>query len=785
MSKNENFDQENDDINILQEVRYYLFFWPWFLFSVILMVFSSFLYLRYSTDIFSTSAMLQVKDAKSDPSTFLTQSAGSMFNFNRVKLENHTTQIISNSNIGDVIDLLDLQTEVYLVGRVKSALKFGDQIPFKINFKTDNIFEDGINFKYKKDFGSSIEFNGKIYDLGDETFFECDDFNLEILNFEEDTEDVKDDIDYLIKRTTKNIAASLLFSSITITPSDKEGDNIELKIKGSNIKRNETILNTLIEVAHKDQVEEKRIIYQLSINFINSRLISIVNEIDSLRLETTGFKSKNLIFSPQAQTSNALSSLNQLEQEKFDLSTQFELTKSLKNNLNSQVDFSLLPSNIGINSGDVNELVLAYNKIVLRRNELLSGATLQNPLVVQLSLQLTSLKKNILSSIDNYIENIQTTLSKSNEFQNSTNSQVSRIPELEARLLEFQRKYELSENLYLFLLQRREEASISYESTLPDTRVINPAYTDLIPISSRPEIIFLGSIIFGLFIPFGILYILKALDNKIHTREDIQKFSMDYDILGEVPFVEELETIDDSRGIFAESSRIIRSNISFKIDTTKKCNVILSTSSIKSEGKTVTSVNLASTYVAADKKVLLIGADLRNPQIHNVLNIERKDVEKGLSNLIFEKNVTDLNEFIFKQKVFGKQLDVMYSGTIPPNPAELLGSDYFKKLIEKLKSSYEYIIIDSAPLMLVSDSFELIKYSDIVVYTVRSGYTDNKIIPFIESLIQDKKINNIGFVLNGIKLGPKSYYKYGYSYRYSYQYKYNYGYGYGYKSDNS
>ena len=170
--------------------------------------------------------------------------------------------------------------------------------------------------------------------------------------------------------------------------------------------------------------------------------------------------------------------------------------------------------------------------------------------------------------------------------------------------------------------------------------------------------------------------------------------------------------------------------------------------------------------------------------MHNIFKVDRKSTGKGLSSIIVDKSLS-IDDYITKQKVFGKEFDVLYSGIIPPNPAELLGSDNFKKLLNDLKSLYDYVIIDSAPLMLVSDTYELIQYSDIVVYTLRSGHTDKKIIPFINSLIEDKKVDNIGFVLNGIKLGPKSYYKYGYSYRYSYQYKYNYGYGYGYGEDKS
>jgi len=780
MESIENFSQEDNRMNIIEEIKYYLFFWPWFLMSILLLFFGSFIYLRYSSNSFSSSATLQVKDAKSDPSSFLTQSAGAMFNFNRVKLDNYISQIVSKSNLSEVVDLLELQTKVYSIGRIKSSLLFDDQIPFKINFMSDKVYNDGITLIIEES-NNSVEFNGKKYNLGNGDYFEHDDFNIRIFKFP----DQREKIEYLITRSSHVSAVNSLSTSVLVSASSKEGDNIDINIKGLNINRNEAIINTLIDVAHNDQVKEKRKIYDLSINFINSRLVSIVNEIDSLSLETTGFKSKNLIFSPVDQTANALSSLNELEQENFDLTTQFELAKSLKINLKSQSDFSLLPSNIGINSGNVNELVFTYNSIVLKRNEILSGATLKNPAVLQLSLQLKTLKQNILSSIDNYLENIQTSLSKFNEFKKSTNNQVAKIPELEARLLEFQRKFELSENLYLFLLQRREEASISYEATLPNTRIINYANTNLTPVSPKRKIVYFGSLILGLLLPFSILYILKILDTKLHTREDLQKLAPNMSILGEVPFIEDINSIFESRSIFAESSRVIRSNIDFKIDKTKDCNIILCTSSIKSEGKTVSAVNIASSYVAADKKVLLIGGDLRNPQLHNVMKVDRNTTKKGLSNLITNPNISIDKNIIQSFDVFNNKLDILFSGIIPPNPAELLESNNFNKILDKLKSSYDYIIIDSAPLLLVSDTYALLKKSDLTIFTTRSGFTDKKIIPFINELVQDRKVDNIGIILNAVKLGPKSYYRYGYSYRYSYQYKYNYGYGYGYGEDKS
>jgi capsular exopolysaccharide synthesis family protein len=774
MITQENFtDLENDSIYIVKELRYYAFFWPWFLTSVIVMFLSAFVYLHYTSNTYNTTATLQVRDAKSDPSSFLAQSAGSMFNFNRVKIDNYITQITSKPNLQNVVQALDLQTKIHSVGHVRNSIKYGDQIPFVIEFKTDTIYPNGINIEFVNN-KPSLSFGEKQYQLMPGQTFELEDFRLAL------SEMPQGDSEFLITRIRNANAIAALSSSIDVIASTEEGDNIDLSIKGSSVKRNEAIINNLIEIANAKQVSEKRQIYALSIDFINSRLSSIVKEIDSLSLQTTSFKSDNLIFSAAAQTSNALSSLTDLEQEKFNLTTQLELAKSLLKNLQSQSNFSLLPSNIGINSTNVNELVLAYNTLVLERNGLLSGATQRNPIIIQLSTQLTDLKQNILSSTENYLDNLEIALSEFDEFKTTTSTKVAKIPKLEATLQAFERKFQIAENLYLFLLQKREEASISYEATLPDTRVINYAHTNPIPVSPKNKIIFLTALITGFLLPFAVLFLFKTLDTKLHTREDLQKSLPNLDILGEVPFVDDVNAITkDSRGMFAESTRVIRSNINFKLPNQTTSKVILCTSSIKGEGKTICAFNIAASYTATGKKVILLGADLRNPQLHSLLEIER-DNKKGLSTSAVSENHTNFSDSIMSYKIFNNTMDILSSGPIPPNPAEILGSSKCFDIINSLKNIYDVVVIDSAPLVLVSDTLPLLKLADLVLYSVRAHYTDVKLAPFIRGLVEDKKIDNIGIVFNGIKAGGSSYYKYGYGYRYSYQSRYNYGYGYGY-----
>ena len=767
---------EQDGLNIIKELQYYLFFWPWFLLSVIIFFTSSFIYLRYTNTSFITTATLQVKDSSSDPSSFLSQNTGTMFNLNRTKIDNYIAQIKANKIIKDVVESLDLQTTIYNVGRIKESIVFGDQIPFKIEFKKDEIFDQIIlNLEPNN---SSVEFAGEKITFDSSYPLETDDFIITV----NETDDTNLN-QYLIKRASKQNTLNKLLNKIQVYSTGSQGDNLEISTKGTNVKRNEAILNNLINATHNAQIKDKQEIYTLSIDFINDRLITIKNEIDSLSFQTIGFKSDNLIFSADAQTSTALNSISTINEERFMLETQKALAELIRKNLEGQEDYSLLPSNIGLTNGNVNELVLSYNEMILNRKNLLAGATTKNPMIIEINKQLNDLKKNIFTSINNYILSIDTSLDKYKELKNRTSKEVSKIPGLEVSLFGFERKLQIAETVYMFLLQKREEASISYESTVPNTRVINYANTNMVPISPKKNYIIFGSILLSLFLPGLVLYILKITDSKIHSRDQLSKLIPNLDFLGEVPFNDNVQSLIDSRSIFAESARIIRSNISFKLPKKNSCSVILSTSSVKGEGKTISAFNLAASYAAAGEKILLIGGDLRNPQLHKILSLKRKSNDKGLVNSILNFSNFSTKDYIQSTTVFKNKLDLMLSGPIPPNPAELLSSSDFSNLLNKLRQNYDYIVIDSAPLVLVSDTIPLLKQVDLVIYTVRAHFTDKKLTTFINDLIKSKKINKMGLILNGIKAIPNSsYYKYGYGYRYSYQYKYNYGYGYGYGS---
>jgi capsular exopolysaccharide synthesis family protein len=492
----------------------------------------------------------------------------------------------------------------------------------------------------------------------------------------------------------------------------------------------------------------------------------------------------NDIYDSDKQTSTLLSEITKKEEASFNLKVQLDISTSLLNQLKSQENFEILPANIGISDLGINELLVSYNTLVMERNTLLVSAPNNSPLVIEMNRKLNNLKTANLEGISRYIENLKVSLSSYKKDKAETLGIVAEFPEKVYNMRTLAREFKFAEDLLVFLSQRKEEASISYVSVLPNLKVLSYGVANNFPISPNKNTIYFGGLALGILIPFGILYILKILDTKINTREDLEKGLPELNILGEVPFDENYSSENDDRGIIAESTRVIRSSMSFLLNQNKP-QVIITTSTIKGEGKSFVSYNIAQSYNALGKKVILIGADLRNPQVHTLLGIERGNL--GLSTFLNDVNYNDLDKLIVKGKSID-EIDYLLSGAIPPNPSELLMRPRMKELLEILKSSYDLIIIDSAPLLLVSDTTPILPLCDLVVYVSRAQYSDKNIFPFIKEIHGRENMPPFGMVLNGlIASGSSSGYGYGYrysyKYRYSYTYKYNYGYGYGYGQD--
>jgi capsular exopolysaccharide synthesis family protein len=743
---NQSYLQEEDSIDIKKEVGYYLFFWPYFLSGIVIAMVSAFLYLKTADLIYTSSAQLQIKKPAEDAASFLTGGM-EFFGFDQVNVENDIAVLTSQHILSQVVTRLDLQTKIYSVGRVRSNLRFNDNYSRFVNVKAPN-----------KSLYWNVEItNQKAY------------FTQDTLNFSINKE-----------RNPLNDAVAALRFNLEATAASKQGEIINLNFQGINKARNEAVLNTVMQVMQDDQVEDKRLISKVSLAFINDRLDGLTNSIDTLSQNTIAYQMSNGVFDPVAQTGNALSNIVKGQEEAFAIGIQLEIAKALLEKLESQASYQILPANIGIENESVNTLVNSYNAVVTQRNNLLISATTKSPMVIQLSSQLDNAKEAIVAGVNRYIEALQTSLSGFQNMEAKTKGIVAGLPSKENTLRAYARDFKIVEELYVFLLERKEEASISYISALPNIKLLSYGVSSRFPISPKVKITYLAALLLGILIPFGILFLLKMLDSKINTRDDLENGLKGITVLGEMPFAENTEDLDDGgRGLIAESARVLRSGLSFQLKT-DATNVICVTSTIKGEGKSFVSYNLAQSYAALGKKVILVGADLRNPQIHKFLNQKRENI--GLTTYLSNENFNDIDSLITKATKSGG-LDYLLTGAIPPNPSELLMRSRTKELLDILKQSYDLILIDSAPLLLVSDTTALLPLCDSVVYVTRSQYSEKKTFSFILNMQQRENVPPFGMVLNGLRSGGLTGSNYGYKYRYSYGYTYNYGYGYGYGSD--
>jgi capsular exopolysaccharide synthesis family protein len=764
--------QEEESIDIKKEVGYYLFFWPYFIVAISIAMVSAFMYLKTADRIYTSSAQLQIKKGSEDAASFLT---GGMeyFGFDQVNVENDIAVLTSQNILSQVVERLNLQTNIFTVGRVNAKLQFDNEYTRFVTVKTPNTYQHW-----------DIEITDK------KAIFTQDTISLTINKGDvfryKDTEITLNDSLFIkdqnlgIQQYSFNQAVATLRSNLIATPVSDRGEIINLVFSGVNKLRNETILNTVMQVMKDDQVEDKRLISKVSLAFINDRLEDLTKSIDTLSQRTISYQMENGVYDPVVQTGNALSNIVKGQEEAFGIGIQLEIAKALLEKLESQASYQILPVDIGIKNESVNTLVNSYNEVVTKRNNLLVSTTTKNPMLMQLSSRLDNVKAAIIKGVDRYIEGLQTSLSSFKKMEAKTKGIVAGLPSKESALRAYARDFKIGEELYIYLLQRKEEASISYISALPNIKILSSGVSNNAPISPKTQTIYLVSFLLGLLIPFGIFFTLKMLDTKINTKDDLQKGLKGITVLGEMPFTENPNDADDSgRGLIAESTRVLRAGLSFQLKS-DITNVICVTSTIKGEGKSFVSHNLAMSYSALGKKVILVGADLRNPQIHKFMGVKRENI--GLTTYLSDENFNDIDSLITNATTDGG-LDYLLTGAIPPNPSELLMRPRMKDLLEVLKQSYNFIIIDSAPLLLVSDTTALLPTCDSVVYVTRSQFSEKKLFPFILEMQQRENVPPFAMVLNGMRAGANNGYNYGYKYRYSYGYTYNYGYGYGYGRD--
>ena len=783
------YDTEESD-KIRNDILRYISFWPYFLILVTTFFSIAFLYLKYTSISLKTTAIIEIMD-ESQNSEMALPTELTVFNRSMINLENEITRLKSFRINSSVVKELKANILYYKIGRLKNSQISPEQWydEYELDFKIDTdlidekstylirtsdnllkissfIDENDLNKTYSFKSLSTLNQN---HDLPFELTIKSDN-NLSV-----DRELIFSSFDNQTNKFRNNLDVAVL---------GRDSDQLLLSLTHENHLIAESYLNSLTKEFDNDGIFDRKLEYERTIEFVNQREVILKQNLNIIELRKQNYLQENNLTDISLDANNNIDLKYTYNSEIFQIESQKQISEYLIE-LITELEYGYLPINIGLENFDLNNMINDFNEIVSERFKYLNEAGTNNFLVKSLEPQLDNLKQNISVSLNNFSNSLDLKLNnlrlKENEFDNEYN----RVPENEKTLRAIERELSIKEALYLLLLQKREEASINLAVVKPTIKIVDQAITDFNSAKPNSRIIYSASILLSIILYFSVLYIWFFLDNKIHNKDDLIKLlNPEIPIVGEIPFLKDIKFNSSSRSLIAESIRMLLSNLRFTIinSDSKKSNVIIFTSSIKGEGKTLASVNTAlclANDLNREKKVILLGTDLRNPQVHKSFDVDK--TQAGISEIIYKSDVKNYKNYIQKFD----NLDVLFSGSIPPNPTSLLSSEEFKILVSDLKREYDYVIIDSAPCLLVSDTFQYIDLADSVVYLFRANFTDSKISDFINEIYSSKLSKKLNIVLNAVGNSSSYGYKYGYQYGYKYGYKYgyNYGYGYGYSEE--
>lgn len=535
---------------------------------------------------------------------------------------------------------------------------------------------------------------------------------------------------------------------------NKRTNVISLSVEDSNIERGKDFLNTLIELYNKRGLEEKNIEATKTGQFIDERLTIISKELFDIEKEIEQYKVDNKILDVVEDARAAYS-----KREHY---SDIQLQAELRSHIVAIVeDFINNPENknslLISTSGVVGDAIAKYNNLLIARRELLRSAKEDNPIIKKLDIQIDLAWQNIKDVLAASKKEKDVSLTDIKILEDEMQGLVAEAPARERTYLNMKRQQSIKSELFMFLLQRREDNLITLAANTPKGQIIDAAYNLNKPISLSKKIILLIWLFLGFAIAAGYLYIKDLFRNKFSTREELEKLTA-LPLLGEVAVNDTGRNIVVSSGdntSISELFRLMRSNLQFILSNGEK--VMLVTSSISGEGKSFISCNLAASLALTGKRVVVVGLDIRQPKLGEYLNI---DGRAGVTNYLASNSVS-INDIIHKEP-FASGLDVILAGPVPPNPAELLLSDRLEELFKELKKKYDYVIIDSAPVGMVSDTFSIDRISDICIYVCRADYTEKDNIRYAEKLSEDKKLKKLYLVLNATN--TKKGYGYGYGY---------------------
>ncbi|WP_169815730.1 GumC family protein [Pseudotamlana agarivorans] len=757
---------EEETTNIRQELEKYLYYWKWFILSLVLALIGAYLYLRYTPNAYEVSTTILIDDGSKGgmaPELAVFEELG--MGENKKNLQNEITILKSRSLTEQVAKNLNLNVSYFKEGQIRHTEIFKSDVPFKINFLNDenNFIHLGASFNIKVTSPTTYNLINPNDDVENQyTFGEKVSFHgIDMILTPNKKTNSSVSHSYLVAITPLKNVVQNLRNRIQVNLLNANASVVELKLQSRSIKKSQVILDEWVRQYNKNAIEYKSLIGKNTDAFIKERLALIEKELVKVDKSAETFKTSNKLTDISTETGIVLEKNSAIEQEIIELSTQLKLVDLVMSHI-SENSNELIPESIGLSESDINSNSSRYNEILLERTRIAKSSGKNNPVLINLDTQLEQIKESITQGLVNLKSSLKVSLNEAKRQEQQIASRITSAPKQEREYRDIQRQQQIIETLYLFLLQKREENAISLAVTAPNAKLIDKAQSTGGPVSPKRQVVYLGAIILGVLVPFSIIFLIQILDNKIHTPKELEAL-VKAPFVGDVPTTVKQDRMvsKDDRGSLAEAFRMLRTNVNFLLGNTENTGqTIFVTSTIPGEGKTFVSINLSTVFAMTNKKILLIGADIRKPKFIEYLNVET--AKMGLTEYLADKTIDPLD--IISPQQWG--FDMIQSGAIPPNPAELLMNGRLDELLAYGKANYDFIIVDTAPVNAVTDTMQIASKADLFLYVVRANYLDKRLLDIPKHLYNEKRVQNMALVMNGTD--PKKGYGYGYG-----------GYGYG------
>ena len=599
-----------------------------------------------------------------------------------------------------------------------------------------------------------------------------------------DSTDIKGQQTIMATVSSPRGVASDYSGALSIEPTSKTTTIAQISLKDTNKQRGADFVNKLVEIYNRDANDDKNEVATKTAQFINARIEIINGELGTTEQALESFKRDAGLTDLKSDAQLALSENSEYEKKRAENSTQLRLVQFLAGYANNPDHaYEVLPVNVGLTDTGLTELINRYNEMLLERKRLLRTSSENNPVVVNLDASIRAMRSNVLTTINSVQRGLAITQADLERQAGKYAGRIVNAPGQERQLVSISRQQEIKAGLYLMLLQKREENAITLASTANNARIVDEAIADAIPVSPKGKMIYLVSLILGIAIPVLVIYVTELFKYKIESRNDVEKITS-LPIIGDVPIAEKQPVAgavvvrENQNDLMAETFRNVRTNVLYMMKSSDK--VILVTSTTTGEGKTFIASNLAVSLSLLGKRVLIMGLDIRKPGLNKAFKMSHK--EGGITQFLADPEHTNLISLV-QASAINSHLYILPGGPIPPNPTELLARESLPKAIKLLKEHFDYIIMDTAPIGMVTDTQLISRVADASIYVCRADYTHKADYTLINELNEQKKLPNLCTVINGLDMKKKKnsyYYGYGkYGKYYGYGKKYGYGYGYG------